>query len=169
MTSHTRAQRVSVPVDEPLLGGDRYDYADSFEIRVPPADDRSAEAFARLALEESPWPVRALVFVAHRYVLRMRLGPSSSPEHLCGWPIVRSEPDLIQLESTSPVLRRAVILGRRPERDRAAITTYVFFARPALARALWRATGPLHRWVARYLLEHAVASLIAADERVPAR
>src|SRR5438034_3845779 len=77
-----RARRVPVVADEPLIGGDRYDYADAFEIRVREPDARTAEQFARCALEQAPWLVRWTVWIAHRHLLRVRLGPRSSPDHV---------------------------------------------------------------------------------------
>ena len=156
MSGH-RARQIAVASEEPLLGGDRYDYADTFEIGIPASDPRTAEQFARHALEEAPWFIRTIVDVAHRRVLRLRLGPRPSPNHVFGWTIRRSEPDVVHLEAVSPLLGRGVIVGRRVERTRVVITTYVFFTRPAPARAIWTFTAPLHRWVARALLEHATA------------
>ena len=162
--SAPRARRVPVPDREPLIGNDQYDYADAFEIRLRESDARSAEEFARYALEEAPWPVRGTVWFAHRYVLRLRLGPRASPHHRFGWKILTSQPDVIHLEAVSPLLGRGVIVGRRPDPTRAVITTYVFFRRPALGRAIWTVTGPLHRSVAVYLLEHAAAAANGARQ-----
>ncbi len=41
-----RVRRVPMPVEEPLLG-ERYDYADAFEIRVREPDARSADRLAQ--------------------------------------------------------------------------------------------------------------------------
>ena len=153
-----RAGRVPVPSGEPLIGSDPYDYADAFEIRLRESDARSAEEFARCALEEPLWPVRGTVWIAHRYLLRLRLGPRSSPDHLFGWKILTSQPDVIHLEAVSPLLGRGVIVGRRPDPTRTVVTTYVFFTRPALGRVLWAVAGPLHRRLVAYLLEHAADS-----------
>ena len=43
--SAPRARRLPVVAEEPLIGSDRYDYADAFEIRVREPDTRSAEQF----------------------------------------------------------------------------------------------------------------------------
>jgi hypothetical protein len=156
--SAPRARRVPVVAEEPLIGGDRYDYADAFEIRVREPDKRSAEQFARFALEQAPWPVRWTVRIVQRHLLRLRLGPRSSPDHIFGWKILTNQPDVIHLEAVSPLLGRGVLVGRRPDPTCAVITSYVFYTRPAPARVAWKIAGPLHRWVARYLLEHAVAA-----------
>jgi hypothetical protein len=167
--TRARARRVPVPTEEPFIGGGRYDYADAFEIRLDESDARSAEEFARCALEDAPRLVRAVVWIAHRYVLRLRLGPRSSGDYVFGWVIRASEPDVLCLEAVSPLLGRGVIVGRRPDRARTVIATYVFFARPAVARVLWTVAGPLHRRVAAYLLEHAAAQAQQADDLLPMR
>ena len=167
--TRARARRVPVPVREPLVGADRYDYADAFEIQLDESDARSAEEFARCALEDAPPLVRGVVSIAHRYLLRLRLGPRSSSGYVFGWKIRTSEPDVIVLEAVSPWLGRGVIVGRRPDRARTVITTYIFFARPAVARVLWAIAGPLHRRVAVYLLEHAAAQAQQADDLAPVR
>jgi hypothetical protein len=153
-----RARRVPVAIDEPLLGSDRYDYADAFEIRLLESDARSSEQFARSALEQAPWAARWTIRIAHRHLLRLRLGPDPSPNHIIGWQIVASESDLIHLEALSPLLGRGVLLGRRLAPTRARITTYLFYKRPAPARALWAIAGPVHRKVAPYLLQRAAAT-----------
>ena len=162
-----RARPVPVVAGEPLIGGDRYDYADAFEIRLPEPDARSAEQFARCALEQAPWPVRWTIRLAHRHLLRLRLGPASSPDHLLGWKIVTTQPDVIHLEAVSPLLGRGVLVGRRADPTCMVITTYVFYARPAPARVVWRIAGPLHRRIAPYLLEQAAATANRAGYRPP--
>ena len=153
-----RARRVPVLAGESLIGSDPYDYADAFEVRLHESDARSAEEFARCALEEAPWPVRGTVRIAHRYLLRLRLGPRSSRDHLLGWKILSSQPDVIHLEAVSPLLGRGAIVGRRPDPTRTVVTTYVFFTRPALGRVVWAVAGPVHRRIVEYLLERAAVS-----------
>jgi hypothetical protein len=157
MTNRTApfARRVAVAGHEPLIGDTRYDYADAFELRSPEPDPRTAEQFARDALENAPGPVRGIVRLVHRHVLRFTLAPSSSPQHILGWTILASEPDLIQLQAVSPLLGRGVLVGRRVEPTRMVLTTYIFYTRPAAGRAVWAVVGPLHRAVAPYLLKRA--------------
>ena len=153
-----RARRVPVVAGEPLIGSDRYDYADAFEIRLGAPDARSAEQFARYALEQAPWPVRWTIRIAHRHLLRLRLGPRSSPDHVLGWTILTSRPDVIQLEAVSPLLGRGVLVARKLDPTCVVVTTYLFHTRPVPARVVWKIVGPLHRRVAPYLLEHSAAS-----------
>ena len=152
--------------EEPLIGSDRYDYADAFEIRMPEPDTRTAEELGRFALEKAPWAIRWTIWIAHRYLLRFRLGPRSSPEHILGWRILASEPGLIHLEAVSPLLR-GVIVGRKPDPTCSVITTYVFYKRP-VARFLMRIAGPLHRRIAPYLMERAAGSANRAESSATA-
>jgi hypothetical protein len=142
--------------EEPLLDGARADYADAFEMNLAAPDSRSAEAWVRCGLEESPPVLRRVIQVAHRQVLRLRLAPASSPGHVLGWTIVRAEHDVVHLEAHSP-LGRGVIIGRRPDATSTLLTTYLFWTRPRPARLIWTVVGPLHRRVAPYLLERAAA------------
>jgi hypothetical protein len=157
-SSFPRVGRRAVAAAEPLIGSARYDYADAFEVRALRPDPRSAEQLARAALEQAPLALPRIIRVVHRYVLRFRLGPSSSPDHVLGWKIVTSQPDVIVLEAVSS-LARAVIVARKVDPTLAVGTTYLFYTRPTAARFVWKIVGPLHRWIAPLLLKHAAASV----------
>ena len=158
-----RARQVPV-ADEPLIGDARYDYADAFEIEVRTQDTRSAEELVRLTIDEAPPAVTWTILTAHRYLLRFELGPGSSPQHIMGWNIARSEPDVVVLETAGPVAR-AVIVARKPEPNRMRVSTFVFYMRPAIGRLLLKLAGPVHRRIAPYLLERTAAAL---DKQRPA-
>lgn len=153
-----RAQRVPVATEEPLLRGDAYDYADAFEIRVLGQDPSTAEEWTRRALEEAPRLIRWTILIAHRYVLRFRLGPLSSPDHVLGWKVVTSQPEVVHIESVSPILRAAII-GRATSATTRAATTYLFYKRPVLGRMIFTVVGPIHRRISPYLLERAAATV----------
>jgi hypothetical protein len=138
---------------EPLLEGGRVDYADAFEVRTPQSDGRTAEEWARCGLEEAPQALQLLVYGAQRYVLRLRLAPLASADHVFGWRILTSRPEVVGLEARSPVLR-GLIVGRRVDATCVTLTTYVAYERP-VARVLWAVVAPLHRMVAPYLLARA--------------
>ena len=158
------AHRVPVPARDSLLsGGDGWDYADAFAIQLSEPDGRSAEELARRALDEAPWLVGWAIWLVHSHLLRLRLGPRSSPDHVLGWTIVTSERDVVQLEAVSPVLSHAVIVGRRPDPTSWVVTTRLFYTRPAPAHAMWTLVGPLHRRAAPYLLERAARSTHPAE------
>jgi hypothetical protein len=157
MTHHAapQARQLSeVPV-EPLVGPG-HDYADAFEIRSDEPDPRTAEQFARAALEQAPRAVRWTVLTAWRGLLRFRLGPTSSPNHVLGMQIMAARPEAIHLQAESWLIRGAVV-GRKVDPRHVVVSTYVFYTSPVAARIVWTAVGPLHRRVARYLMEHAAA------------
>lgn len=156
-----RARQVEVLVPEPLIGGDAYDYADAFAIQLSEAETRSPEQLFRAALDNDSWML-GWVPLVHRHLLRFRLGPQSSPDHLLGWRIVRSDPGVVQLEAAGPLLR-GVIVGRRASPSTAVFTTFVFFVKRIPARAVWAITAPLHREVAPHLMER---TALATDRNV---
>jgi hypothetical protein len=130
------------------------DYTDFFEVEVTHPDDRTAEEWARSALEGMPTALRALVLFAHRRLLRFGLGPLEEADHVLGWRVVSSEPDAVRLEAEGPLLR-AVLVGRRTSPTSTALRTSLFFRRRRAARLTWTVVGPVHRRVAPYLLARA--------------
>ena len=156
--SRPRAHRVPADPSGPPVDGGGYHYADAFEIALDAPDARSAEEFARAALDNAPRVVRFAMVSAQRYLLGFRLGPTSGPEHIQGWKIVRAEPTVIQLEAVG-MLGRAVVVGQRPNPTTAVMATYNFYSRPRLGRALFGVAGSMHRRIAAYLMERAAGSL----------
>ncbi len=157
MRDHSRPRARPVPVAEPLIGTQRYDYADAYEIRVREPDERSAEELARFAFERAPRPARWFIWAVQRLLLAFRLGPGSSPDHIFGWRILISEHDVVQLEAVSPVLGRSLIVARRIDETCARATICISFARPRLARVLWAIALPGHRRIVPYVMEHTAA------------
>ena len=141
---------------EPLAGHDMHDYSDRFEVPLSADDDRTAEQVFRAGLEMAPTAMRWTIFLAHRHILRFRLGPASSPSHVLGWRIVTVEPDAIQLEANGPLIR-GVLVARRHPADTATLDTFVYYHRPP-ARVIWAGVSHLHRAVAPYLLTRAASS-----------
>lgn len=128
------------------------DYADVFEVPIPRGDARSAEQMFRDALRRDRGG-RVVLWI-HRHVLRFQLGPPSSPDHLIGWSITRSDPDELVL-TTSGALMRGELTLRREDGRRATLTTRVHYRRGIAARAVWAAIGPLHRVVVPRLMARA--------------
>jgi hypothetical protein len=149
-----RARRCSV--DEPPTGHSRYDYADAFEVALNAGDSRSAEQVVRDGLEHAPSRLQSVILIVHRRVLRLRLGPGSSPNHIVAWRIMESEPHMIRLEATGPLIAGALV-ARRIGSGTARLTTFVTYQRP-LARIVWPMVAPLHRRVAPYLMERAAVN-----------
>lgn len=157
-----QAQRVHVLAPDRCVGSVAYDYADAFEIGLPEAETRSPEQLFRAAVGNASWVMR-WVPVAHRHLLRFRLGPPSSPDHILGWRIVKSDADAVHLEAEGPLLR-GVIVGRRAAPSTAVFTTFVFFVQRTPARAIWAITAPVHRRVAPYLMNR-----ISVSPAIPPR
>ncbi len=137
------------------------DHTDVFEVPIPHGDTRTAEQMFRDALRDEPGG--GIVVWIHRHVLRFRLGPLSSPDHLIGWPIVHSDPDELALTTGGSLMRGELTLRREGGR-RATLTTRVHYHRKVAARLVWALVGPLHRVVAPRLMER-VALSAPADPR----
>lgn len=128
------------------------DYTDVFEAAIPPGDSRTAEQMLRDALGDEPGQAGTLVLWTHRHVLRLRLGPYSSPEHVIGWPIMHSDRDEIVLATDGPLMSGHLTLRREGGR-RAILTTRVHYCRKIAARKVWAVVGPLHRLAAARLVQ----------------
>jgi hypothetical protein len=130
-----------------------HDYADCFEMPLSADDDRTAEQVFRAGLEGAPSALRRIIVFAHRHILRLRLGPASSPTHVLGWQIISNDPDAIQLEASGP-LARGILVAQRSPAPAAVLVTYVYYRRPD-AKVIWAFIAPVHRAIARYLLKRA--------------
>jgi hypothetical protein len=133
------------------------DYASAFEV-LAPGTDHTAEQWARAMFEAAPAAVRWLLVVGWKYVLRFRLGPRASPDHVLGWKIVAKAPDSIVLELQSPLMSAQKIL--RTEQSRTFTMTLVRYER-RFARALWLAATPVHHRTEPYLLGRAASHGVA--------
>ncbi len=131
------------------------DYTDVFEVPMAQGDSRTAEQAFRDAVGNHPGSGGKLVVWIHRHVLRFRLGPYSSPQHIIGWPITRSDRDVLVLTTGGPLMRGELTLRRRD--GRVALTTRVQYAHKFAARAVWAVIGPLHRDVAPQLVKRIAA------------
>ena len=139
------------------------DYTDVFEVPLPQGDSRTAEETFRDAVGHKPGAGGGVVLWIHRHVLRFRLGPISSPDHIIGWTIVRSDPDELVLSARGPLMHGELTLRRRDDR-RASLTTRVHYRRRFTARTVWALVGPVHRAVAPRLMERA-ADVANLDNR----
>ncbi|OBG99510.1 DUF2867 domain-containing protein [Mycobacterium sp. E3247] len=128
------------------------DYADVFEVPLPQGDSRTAEETFRDALRDAPGG--GVILWIHRHLLRFDLGPVSSPDHIIGWTIARSDRDELVLTARGPLMRGELTL-RRHDGRRAGLTTRVHYCHRFTARAVWAVVGPLHRVVAPRLMARA--------------
>ena len=134
------------------IGEDAADYVDVFEVPLRPADSRTAEQALRDALGQNPGALGAAVRWIHRHLLGFRLGPASSPEHLIGWSIARSDADEVVLTANGPLMHGELDL-RRQDGRRAVLTTRLHYRHRFAGRAVWLAVGPLHRVIAPQLVK----------------
>lgn len=156
------ARRVAVP-DRVLDMGlvNVVDYQDSYVVDAPAGfrAERSADALAALAFGSIPVWVRGLIAAAHRSVLGLRLDlPSGVP--VPGWRRLRSEPDEAVYGTDGRLLTPRLVVSVTATSVR--VCTLVRFDRPA-ARAVWAVVGPVHRVIARVLLNRGVAAASRQD------
>ncbi len=147
-----RAHRVAVAEEPDPLGGS--DYAAAFAVARRPEDVRSAEQWARAALEGAPAALRTFVAAGWRYGLGFRLGPRASAAHVLGWKIASDAPDVIVLELHSALVTARKVVRVHPAR--VVMTTFVRYEHPA-GRVLWPAVTPVHHRTEPYLLGRAAA------------
>jgi len=150
-----RAQRVAV-TEEPPSAVASPDYADAFEVARSPTDHRSAERWARDGVERLPVAARRSALIAHRWILGFRLGPWVSPNHVFGWRIAMSEPELLHLEARSPLLSGHMVW--RLHDTRLVMTTFLRYERHRTASVIWAALGNVHRGGTPGLLELAATA-----------
>jgi hypothetical protein len=132
------------------------DYADAFEVARSPTDQRSAERWARDGFERLPVATRRSLLLVHRWILGFRLGPWVSSNHVLGWRIVTSEPELLHLEARSALLSGHMVW--RLSSERLVMTTFLQYEMRTAASAVWAVIGNIHRGGGPYLLELAAAA-----------
>jgi hypothetical protein len=126
------------------------DYEDAFLVHVGPAQDRTAEQWARAVLEDAPVVMRNALSSAW-FALGLRPGSTRSARHVLGWEVRRSSPDDALLGAGSRLGLSAELLFERRQRT----LLFATFVRQEnhIGRALWVGIEPVHRPVVRYLLE----------------
>jgi hypothetical protein len=132
------------------------DYADAFQVSRRPTDGRSAEQWARDGFEALPVRTRRSVLLVHRWILGFHLGPWASPDHIFGWRIVTSEPELLHLEARGALMRGHMMW--RLDRERLVMSTFLQYETRGTASVVWAVIGNIHRGGAPYLLKLAATS-----------
>ena len=143
MKSRLARQVRRVGVTDPIAAARRYDYADAFEARLPEPDPYSPETWVRAGLEATPRVVDWIVGL-----LGLREAPASSEDHVSGFLIVESDPEVVHLEASLPLMH-VVMVGRKVEPTRRMLTTVLRYERPVMARLVWAVVGPVHRRTVR--------------------
>jgi hypothetical protein len=141
-----RVMQVPVPSRaRDVAGLERVDYADAFALDV--AVRHTPEEWIRLSAAASPTLFSA-VRLAH-HALGLPLAPPDSPDHLIGWNIVRSDPEEAVLGSDGVFGTPRIVGFTAP--DQVVLATLIRL-NGLRGRALWAAGAPVHRAVARYVL-----------------
>lgn len=141
------ARRVrQVGVTDPIADARHYDYADAFELRLPEPDLYSPETWVRAGLESVPGVVDRIVGL-----LGYHNPTESSADNVEMFRIVRSDPEVVHLEASLPLLH-VVMVGRNVEPTRRMLTSILTYERPVLARLVWAIVGLGHRRMAPYVI-----------------
>jgi transglutaminase-like putative cysteine protease len=147
------AQQVRrVEATDPIAAARRYDYADAFEVRLPEPDPYSPETWVRAGLAATGGVVKRIVGL-----LGLRRAPGSSADHVGGFQVIESGPDVVHLETTLPLMR-VVLVGRRVEPTRRMLTTVLHYERPVLARLVWAIVGLGHRRTAPQVITSKIST-----------
>ena len=130
----------------------RVDYEDAFLVETGPAQDRTAEQWARAILEGAPASTRNALSRGWSR-LGLRLGSTQSDRLVLGWEVRRSTPDAALLGASGRLgLSGELLFQRQPHT--LLFATFVHLEN-RIARTLWAAIASRHREVVRDLLEQA--------------
>jgi hypothetical protein len=130
-------------------------YAAAWEVAIAEGDTREAEQWARATFEGAPPALRRFIMTGWIAGLRLTLGPRPSPDHVLGWRIVTTTPELIILSVQSALIGTADFV-LQIESSRVLLTNFVRYEKPA-ARPIWSAVQPVHHLIVPYLLGHAAS------------
>lgn len=145
------AHRVAVPT---LTGAaaafGATDYSVAFT--MPTTDTRNAEQWTRTTFASAPVPLRVALLFGWRHVLRLRLGPTRSPDRVLGWSVAEDQPGAFAITAGSSL----VDAMNMTLVDAGSVTWITLIRhRNALGRFLWAAAAPVHQLSIPYLLKRA--------------
>jgi hypothetical protein len=144
-----------------LAGLDRVDYADAFAVQT--AATRTPTQWVRSVEETAPTLMRLVRLVHHG--LGLRLAPLGSAGHVFGWEVVDSSHDEAVLSVEGRIVTPRIVALTSP--GKVVIATLLRFEH-VTARPIWASVAPVHRAVARYLLDRVTSSAAAAERPVEA-
>ena len=150
-----RVRQVTVAPDTRALSTfSRVDYQDAFVVATGPVQDRTAEQWARVLLEDAPASMRSSLSRGWSR-LGLRLGSAPPDRSVLGWEIRRSTPDIALLGADGRFgLSGELLFERRP---RTLLCATFVHLENSVARGLWAVIEARHRQVVRDLLEQASA------------
>jgi hypothetical protein len=154
-----KARRAPVPTDVAALELlERVDYADAFEIRAP--DTRSPGEWTRFLLDTAPPTLLAFARAVQK-LLGFRLTGVDS-QHPLGWTILREDRQVFVLAAEGPAGSARLVGSTR--NDQLCVTTMLRIDSKR-SRAAWSIVAPIHRAVARYLLDRSANAAASAVGR----
>ena len=158
-----QVRQVAVPMAARALSDlERIDYADAFLVELACVQERTAEQWARVAVEEAPVGVRQALRSGWT-ALGLKLGGAPAEQSVLGWPIRRRTRDFVLLGADSRIGMAGELLFKR-EHGALLYATFVQQDNP-VARAVWAGTEPVHVPFVRKLLG-AVPGRVAAKRAV---
>lgn len=156
LNAAAKARRVPVPPDVTALQLlDKVDYADAFEIQAP--DTRLPGEWARFLLDTAP-PALLTFARAVQQLLGFRLLGVDS-QHPLGWTILREDRQVFVLAAEGPA-GYARLVGSA--RDNKLCLTTMLRLDSRRSRTAWPVIAPIHREVARYLLDRSANAAATA-------
>jgi hypothetical protein len=150
------------PYARALTTLEHVDYTDAFRLETGLAQTRTAEEWARAALEDAPKATRATLRRGW-FVLGVRLGSAEDHRLVLGWAVRWRSPDNVLLAARSLIGMEAEVLVRR-ERSAVMVATFMHLRNP-VARTVWAAFAPQHRRVLRHLLKEVARRALAERGR----
>jgi len=135
-----------------LVGLTSPDYVDLFTARTNEASEKSAEDWARVALEEAPDHLRLAVVLAQRLVLGLRLGPRRSPDYILGWKIADRGDSWVRTEAASWMMTASLVF--KVDEAELSVATSVRYDR-RMAALVWPPISIVHRKVGLALMRRA--------------
>lgn len=143
-------REVAVPPDARALSSlAQIDYENALLIDIDPAQDRTAEQWARAVLEDAPADTRNALAQGWS-ALGLQLGSGQPDRLVLGWPVLRTSADFTLLGAASRLGLQGELLFERGQH------TLLFASFIQLdnddARAMWARVEPMHPPAMRQLL-----------------
>ncbi len=133
------------------------DYADLYTVATTGTADMSAEEWARAALEDTPTGRSAPRLWR---LLGLRLGPTSSPDHVQGWEIADRGDDWIRIETTSWCMTAHAVI--QVDEGQVSIALFLRYDRP-IAAVIWSPVSVMHRRAVPVMLHQALKAHAAGS------
>jgi hypothetical protein len=152
MSDTRRCVRRTSVAEHDDFSGQGADFACAYEVDIASDDKRSPEEWARAAWEGAPALLRGFMLVGWRFVLGLRLGPRTSPEHILGWHITKRSPEETVCQLSSNFLDATNTFQRVD--GRLVWSTVVTYDR-RVAGVIWPPVSLLHRPLVRIALRRA--------------